>query len=158
MKPFFASMYDADFDIRMGLHYGEAVLGSLGSIGHERLTAVGDVFNVASRVETANKDAGTQLLISAALQEIVRDSVEVADFVRVRPRGTTEPNPPAVSSPEASPTPANRPCRNLVAAAGVREPLTFAVIPRSAPDGSQYNNPRHRQQKAERGGTKSGVF
>ncbi len=43
-----------------------------------------------------------------------------------RARGTTEPNPPAVSSPEASPTPANRPCRNLVAAAGVREPLTGA--------------------------------
>jgi class 3 adenylate cyclase len=125
-------MYDADFDIRMGLHYGEAVLGSLGSIGHERLTAVGDVFNVASRVETANKDAGTQLLISAALQEIVRDSVEVADFVRVRPRGTTEPNPPAVSSPEASPTPANRPCRNLVAAAGVREPLYGAFVVKTA--------------------------
>ena len=29
MKPYFASMYDADFDIRIGLHYGEAVIGSL---------------------------------------------------------------------------------------------------------------------------------
>ena len=90
MKPFFASMYDADFDVRIGLHYGEAVLGSLGSIGHERLTAIGDVVNVASRVETANKDAGTRLLISDALHEEVEDSVEVADFVRVRLRGTSE--------------------------------------------------------------------
>jgi class 3 adenylate cyclase/nitrite reductase/ring-hydroxylating ferredoxin subunit len=90
MKPFFASMYDADFDIRIGLHYGEAVLGSLGSIGHERLTAIGDVVNVASRVEIANKDAGTRLLISEALHEEVKDSVEVADFVRVRLRGTSE--------------------------------------------------------------------
>jgi class 3 adenylate cyclase/nitrite reductase/ring-hydroxylating ferredoxin subunit len=90
MKPFFASMYDADFDIRIGLHYGEAVLGSLGSIGHERLTAIGDVVNVASRVEIANKDAGTRLLISDALHGEVEDSVEVADFVRVRLRGTSE--------------------------------------------------------------------
>jgi class 3 adenylate cyclase/nitrite reductase/ring-hydroxylating ferredoxin subunit len=90
MKPFFASMYEADFDIRIGLHYGEAVLGSLGSIGHERLTAIGDVVNVASRVEIANKDAGTRLLISSALHEQVKEAVEVVDFVRVRLRGTSE--------------------------------------------------------------------
>ena len=90
MKPFFAGMYGADFDIRIGLHYGEAVLGSLGSVGHERLTAIGDVVNVASRVEAANKDAGTRLLISDALYDQVSDQVEVADFVRVRLRGTSE--------------------------------------------------------------------
>ena len=38
MKPFFASMYGIDFDIRIGLHLGDAVIGSLGSPGHERLT------------------------------------------------------------------------------------------------------------------------
>lgn len=90
MKPFFASMYDIDFDIRIGLHYGEAVIGTLGSIGHERLTAIGDVVNVASRVEAANKEAGTRLLISDALHDEVRDKVEVADFVRTRLRGTSE--------------------------------------------------------------------
>ena len=90
MKPFFASMYGADFDIRIGLHYGEAVIGSLGSIGHERLTAIGDVVNVASRVEAANKDVGSRLLISEALYDQVVDKVEVADFVRVRLPGTSE--------------------------------------------------------------------
>ena len=79
-----------DFDIRIGLHYGEAVIGSLGSIGHQRLTAVGDVVNVASRVEAANKDAGTRLLISAALHDRVASKLEVADFVRIRLRGTSE--------------------------------------------------------------------
>ena len=90
MKPFFTSMYDAEFDIRIGLHYGEAVIGSLGSIGHESLTAIGDMVNVASRIEAANKDAGTRLLISEALHEQVEDSVEVADFVRIRLRGTSD--------------------------------------------------------------------
>jgi class 3 adenylate cyclase/nitrite reductase/ring-hydroxylating ferredoxin subunit len=90
MKPFFKSMYDADFDIRIGLHYGEAVIGSVGSIGHERLTAIGDVVNVASRIEAANKDAGTRLLISEALHQQVEDSVEAADFIRVRLRGTSD--------------------------------------------------------------------
>ena len=90
MKPFFAAMYDADFDIRIGLHYGEAVIGSLGSVGHERLTAIGDVVNVASRVEAASKDAGTRFLISEALHDQVKDQVEVADFVRMRLRGTSD--------------------------------------------------------------------
>lgn len=90
MKPFFASMYGIDFDIRIGLHHGEAVIGSLGSFGHERLTAIGDVVNLASRVEVANKDAGTRLLITDALYEKVAAEVEVADFVRVRLRGTDE--------------------------------------------------------------------
>jgi class 3 adenylate cyclase/nitrite reductase/ring-hydroxylating ferredoxin subunit len=90
MKPFFAAMYDAEFDIRIGLHYGEAVIGSLGSVGHERLTAIGDVVNVASRVEAASKDAGTRFLISEALHDQVKDKVEVADFVRMRLRGTSD--------------------------------------------------------------------
>jgi len=81
MKPFFASMYGVDFDIRTGIHYGEAVIGSLGSVGHERITAIGEVPNVASRVEAANKEAGTRLLISQDLYDEVSDDVNVADFV-----------------------------------------------------------------------------
>ena len=90
MKPFFASMYGIDFDIRIGLHWGEAVIGSIGSPGHERLTAIGGAVNVASRVEAANKEAGTRLLISEALYDHVKDEVEVADFIRVRLRGTSD--------------------------------------------------------------------
>jgi class 3 adenylate cyclase/nitrite reductase/ring-hydroxylating ferredoxin subunit len=89
MKPHFKTMYEADFDIRIGIHYGEAVIGSLGSVGHERLTAIGDVVNVASRVEAANKDAGTRLLISDALHERIEGKVCVADFVRTRLPGTS---------------------------------------------------------------------
>lgn len=90
LKPFFASMYGIDFDIRIGLNYGEAVIGTLGLAGHERLTAIGDVVNLASRVESANKDAGTRLLISEALRDQIAEKVEIGDFVRVRLRGTGE--------------------------------------------------------------------
>jgi nitrite reductase/ring-hydroxylating ferredoxin subunit len=90
LKPFFASMYGIEFDIRIGLHLGDAVIGSLGSFGHERLTAIGDAVNVASRIEAANKEAGTRLLISEALYQRVEDEVEMSDFVRVRLRGTSD--------------------------------------------------------------------
>jgi class 3 adenylate cyclase/nitrite reductase/ring-hydroxylating ferredoxin subunit len=90
LKPFFKSMYNVDFDIRIGLHYGEALVGSIGPLGHERLTAIGDVVNVASRVEAANKDAGTRLLISQALHDKIEDKVQAEDFIRTRLRGTSE--------------------------------------------------------------------
>ena len=90
LKPFFASMYGIDFDIRIGLNYGEAVIGTLGFAGHEHVTAIGDVVNLASRVEAANKDAGTRLLISESLRDQIADKVEIGDFVRVRLRGTGE--------------------------------------------------------------------
>jgi class 3 adenylate cyclase/nitrite reductase/ring-hydroxylating ferredoxin subunit len=90
MKPFLAATYQVNFDIRIGLHHGEAVLGSVGSPGHERLTAIGDVVNVASRVEAANKEAGTRFLISEALHRIVENQVETRDFIRTRLRGTSD--------------------------------------------------------------------
>jgi class 3 adenylate cyclase/nitrite reductase/ring-hydroxylating ferredoxin subunit len=90
MKPFMKAMYGVDFDIRIGLHHGEAVLGSIGSLGHERLTAIGDVVNAASRIEGASKEAGTRFLISDALYKLVEDKVETRDFVRTRLRGTSE--------------------------------------------------------------------
>ena len=80
MKPFFKTMYDIDFEVRIGLHWGEAVIGSVGHIGNESLTAIGDVVNVASRVESANKEAGTRFLVSEDLFEKVRGDVEMSDW------------------------------------------------------------------------------
>lgn len=90
MKPYFSSMYDVEFDIRIGLHFGETLLGSVGPLGHERLTAIGEVVNVASRIEAANKEAGTRLLVSEALYQQVAERVEMADFIRTRLKGTSE--------------------------------------------------------------------
>lgn len=90
MKPYMKAMYDKDFEIGIGLHYGEAVIGTVSGGREERLTAIGETVNVASRIENANKEAGTRLLISEALYRQVEDQVEVADFIRVRLRGTNE--------------------------------------------------------------------
>ncbi len=71
-------MYGIDFNVRVGVHWGETVVGSVGSPGHERLTAMGDVVNVASRVEASNTEAGTRFLITEALYDLVKDDVEVS--------------------------------------------------------------------------------
>ena len=90
MQPFFETMYGISFDIRIGIHWGQAVIGSLGAPGHERMTAVGDAVNMASRTEQANKEAGTRFLITDTLYDKVEHAIEVADFIRVRLPGTSD--------------------------------------------------------------------
>jgi class 3 adenylate cyclase/nitrite reductase/ring-hydroxylating ferredoxin subunit len=90
MRTYMESMYKEDFEIGIGVHYGEAVIGTISGGRESKLAAIGETVNVASRIESANKDAGTRLLISEALYQQVANDVEVADFIRVRLRGTDE--------------------------------------------------------------------
>src|SRR5262245_53883275 len=90
LKPYMDAMYSRHFDVGIGIHYGEAVIGSVGSRKRERLTAIGDTVNIANRIERANKEAGTRLLVSENLYEQVKESAIAKDFVRVKLRGTSD--------------------------------------------------------------------
>ena len=66
-KPYLETAYGRSFDMGVGIHFGDVVVGSVGAIGRERVTAIGDAVNFASRIESANKVAGTRLLVSEAV-------------------------------------------------------------------------------------------
>ncbi len=77
LKPYLESIYTMSFRIGVGVHYGEVVLGSIGAKDERRMTAIGDAVNFASRVEDANKEYGTQLLISGNAYDEVRQHARV---------------------------------------------------------------------------------
>jgi class 3 adenylate cyclase len=59
---------------RMGLATGRAIVGDCGAppLLHD-YTAIGDVVNLASRLETANKQFGTNVLVDGRTRELVTD-------------------------------------------------------------------------------------
>jgi adenylate cyclase len=77
LNPYLEQMYDCAFHVRIGLHYGEAVVGHIGGNGFRKLATIGDTVNVAARIESANKEYGTYFLVSEAVVEAAGSNLVV---------------------------------------------------------------------------------
>ncbi|MFQ5805480.1 MAG: adenylate/guanylate cyclase domain-containing protein, partial [Phycisphaerae bacterium] len=66
---------------------GNAIVGPCGSEQKYDYTCIGDSVNVASRLESANKFYGTQILVSSATREQVGDAFEFRPLGGVRVKG-----------------------------------------------------------------------
>lgn len=70
-----------DFRTRAGLHTGWAVVGNMGSSDKLEYTVLGDTVNIASRLETLNKELDTDILLSEAVYR------ELGNTFALRPAG-----------------------------------------------------------------------
>jgi adenylate cyclase len=72
--------------IGIGIHTGSAVVGRIGRVSDQttpsRLTAIGDTVNIAARLESATKELGVGIVVSAAT--IQAAGLKLSDAVGVR--------------------------------------------------------------------------
>jgi adenylate cyclase len=84
---------DLDAPLRMGLgvHFGAAIVGEIGSGGMRPLTAVGDTVNTASRLESLCKLYDCELVVSEDLVVCAAVHLKGAHRREVEIRGRTQP-------------------------------------------------------------------
>ena len=74
-------------EVRIGLNTGEMIVGNLGSARKKNYTVMGDAVNLASRLEGANKEFGTGILLGETTARAVAGRMATRPLTRLRVKG-----------------------------------------------------------------------
>ncbi len=98
-------------EVGIGINTGRMIIGNLGSVDRFEYTVIGEEANLGARLEEANKEFGTHILISEATWLQVRGEIAARELDLIRFRGMERPvrvyelpgsAPPAEERPAAT--------------------------------------------------------
>jgi adenylate cyclase len=86
-----AGQSDLRIRVRIGINSGRMVAGNVGGDRHFNYTVLGDEVNLASRLEAANREYGTVIMIGQNTREAVREDFELRELDTIRVKGKKTP-------------------------------------------------------------------
>jgi adenylate cyclase len=91
LNTYLAKQFGQGLRMGIGVHVGEVIVADLGHPSKRQLTAIGQVVNMASRIESATKEVGVGLLVSADVLARLGPGVSVGKQQTVTLKGIQEP-------------------------------------------------------------------
>ena len=82
---------DLDLGMRVGISTGKMVVGNIGSSASRKYSVIGDPVNLGARLEGANKNYGTHVILSERTRELAGDDIYVRELDLVRVKGKSRP-------------------------------------------------------------------
>jgi adenylate cyclase len=91
LRPKWAKEGKPGLEVRIGVNTGTMIVGNMGGQDRFDYTVIGDSVNLASRLEGANKQYGSNIMISDFTYQQVKDHVAVRELDLIQVKGKNEP-------------------------------------------------------------------
>lgn len=90
LAPKFLAEYGAHVHMRVGVNTGEVIVGNMGSVKKRNYTALGDAVNLASRLEGANKEFDTAIMLGQTTARRVQGQFLTRPLALLQVKGKLE--------------------------------------------------------------------